>query len=182
VVKIFWSYNSVANGNNAMLRARLIASPSHRWWREHVPVMRAAEFCLDLARMAEASRLLVVDKVHALDTEPANFLLAEVLALAAAARAARAATTRAAGTAAFAALASPSATGESFAALASPPPECPSERCAPPLEPPSARGALGAGVAAGVSGDAFIGSSDIVFSFLSNSGELHAPIRSGPSV
>src|SRR6266403_1731823 len=46
-----------------------------------------------------------------------------------------------------------------------PPPECPSERCAPPLEPPSARGALGAGVAAGVSGDAFIGSSDIVFPF-----------------
>src|SRR6266436_8523734 len=40
VVKIFWSYSSVANGNNAMLRARLIASPSHRWWREHVPVMR----------------------------------------------------------------------------------------------------------------------------------------------
>src|SRR5712664_2899606 len=46
-----------------------------------------------------------------------------------------------------------------------PPPECPSERCAPPLWPPSARGALGAGVAAGVSGDAFIGSSDIVFPF-----------------
>src|SRR3979490_553475 len=64
--------------------------------------------------------LLVVDEVHALDAEPANFLLAEVLALAAAARAARAATTRAAGTAAFAALASPSAAaGESFAALAS---------------------------------------------------------------
>ena len=40
VVKIFWTYSSVANGNNAMLRARLIASPSHRWWREHVPVMR----------------------------------------------------------------------------------------------------------------------------------------------
>src|SRR6267378_6081952 len=46
-----------------------------------------------------------------------------------------------------------------------PPPECPSERCAPPLEPPSARDGLGAGVAAGVSGDAFIGSSDIVFPF-----------------
>src|SRR5258706_12160272 len=46
-----------------------------------------------------------------------------------------------------------------------PPPECPSERCAPPLGAPSPRGALGAGVAAGVSGDAFIGSSGIVFPF-----------------
>src|SRR5882757_5294934 len=46
-----------------------------------------------------------------------------------------------------------------------PPPECPSERCPPPLGAPSARGALGAGVAAGVSGDAFIGSSGIVFPF-----------------
>src|ERR1700688_1056360 len=36
-----------------------------------------------------------------------------------------------------------------------------------PLGGPSARGALGAGVAAGVSGDAFIGSSDIVFPFVS---------------
>src|SRR5260370_2589508 len=30
----------VANGSRAMLRARLMASPSQRWWREHVPVMR----------------------------------------------------------------------------------------------------------------------------------------------
>jgi len=40
----------------------------------------------------------------------------------------------------------------------------PFERCAR-TGAPSARGALGAGVAAGVSGDAFIGSSDIVFPF-----------------
>src|SRR5882672_10875956 len=46
-----------------------------------------------------------------------------------------------------------------------PPPENPSRRGAPPLGGPSARGTLGAGVAAGVSGVAFIGSLDIVFPF-----------------
>src|SRR3979490_135556 len=60
--------------------------------------------------------LLVVDEVHALDAEPANLLLAELLALAAAARAPRRATPRAPRTAAFAALAPPPATGVSFAA------------------------------------------------------------------
>src|SRR5260221_4715822 len=57
--------------------------------------------------------LLVVDEVHALNAEPANLLLAEILALAATARAARSATW-AAGTAAIAALTSPSATGLAF--------------------------------------------------------------------
>src|SRR3979490_3289005 len=46
-----------------------------------------------------------------------------------------------------------------------PPPECPSERWPPPPAAPSQRGALGACVAADVSGVAFIGSSDMVFPF-----------------
>src|SRR5271154_1821401 len=29
-----------AKGSRAMLRARLMASPSQRWWREQTPVMR----------------------------------------------------------------------------------------------------------------------------------------------
>jgi hypothetical protein len=52
--------------------------------------------------------LLVVDEVHALDAKAANFLLPEILALAATARAARAAP-RTAGTAAFSTLTTPAA-------------------------------------------------------------------------
>src|ERR1700719_823860 len=46
-----------------------------------------------------------------------------------------------------------------------PPPENPSRCPPPPPGAPSERGALGACVAAGASGDAFTGSSDIVFPF-----------------
>jgi hypothetical protein len=59
----------------------------------------------------------VIDEVHALDAEAANLFLAEILALAAAPRAAGSATTWATGTPAFAALASPTSTRVTFAAL-----------------------------------------------------------------
>src|SRR5216684_3604597 len=58
---------------------------------------------------------LVIDEVHALDAESANFLLAEILALAAASRTPRSATWSS-GTAAFASLPSASAAGKSFTA------------------------------------------------------------------
>jgi hypothetical protein len=61
--------------------------------------------------------LFVVNEVHALDAETANLLLAEKLALAAAARASGS-TTRPTGTAAFTGPASPSTAAISFTALA----------------------------------------------------------------
>ena len=57
---------------------------------------------------------LVVDEVHPLDAESADFFLTEILPLAAAARAAGS-SAGSAWTSAFATLPSPSATGETFA-------------------------------------------------------------------
>src|ERR1700731_1095634 len=45
-----------ANGSNAIFLARLIATPSHRWCREHTPVMRRGRIlprsCTNCERMS----------------------------------------------------------------------------------------------------------------------------------
>jgi len=114
--------------------------------------------------------LLVVDKVHALDTRTGNLSSCGSTALAARARAARAATTRPPDRRPSRA-ASPPATGEFLRALASPSAGMPFGAVCTATGAPFARGALGAGVAAVFLVMLYIGSSDIVFPSL-NSGEL----------
>ena len=68
----------------------------------------------------EHLNLFVVDEIDTLDAEAAHFLLAEILALSATSRAARACATGTARTAAFTALSSASAAGVTFAARSPP--------------------------------------------------------------